>query len=167
MNISKVLFATIATILMTATMAFGQDQLPEVELKDIDGNEVNIADLASNGKITVLNFWATWCIPCKKELNNIAEMYEDWQEMYDMELVAVSIDDAKTKARVKSYVNGQAWEYLVLLDDNQSLKRALNFQEVPFTLLIDAEGNIVERMTGYEEGHEFELEDKIAELAEK
>lgn len=147
-------------------MAQGQDKLPEISLTNTDGDQVDVAEYGNNEKITVLNFWATWCTPCKKELNNIAEMYEDWQDDYNVEVIAVSIDDAKTTSRVKAYVNGQAWDYDVLLDSNQDLKRALNFQTVPFTIVVDQEGNIVDRHTGYVEGDEYELEEKIAELAE-
>lgn len=147
-------------------MAQGQDKLPEISLNNTEGEKVDVAEYGNNEKITVFNFWATWCTPCKKELNNIAEMYEDWQDDYNVEVIAVSIDDAKTTSRVKAYVNGQAWDYDVLLDSNQDLKRALNFQTVPYTIVVDQEGNIVDRHTGYVEGDEYELEEKIAELAE-
>ena len=112
----------------------GHKTLPNVNVKDLSNKTVNIADYGKNGKITVVSFWATWCSPCKKELNNIAEFYEEWQEDYNMELVAVSIDDSRNTSKVKTYINGQQWEYEVLLDPNSSLKRALNFQTVPYTI---------------------------------
>ncbi|MCB0516744.1 MAG: TlpA disulfide reductase family protein [Chitinophagales bacterium] len=146
---------------------FAQKSLPEVSLNDIDGNKVQIADYAKDGKITVFSFWATWCSPCKKELSNISALYEDWQEAYDVEVVAVSIDDQRNTAKIKPYVSGQGWEYTVLLDVNEDLKRALNFQSVPFTLVVDKEGNIAYEHNGYVEGDEYELEHIIAELAEK
>lgn len=142
-------------------------QLPDVNIKTLEGETVNIADYAKNDKITVFSFWATWCIPCKEELNNIHEYYEDWQEDYNMELVAVSIDDQRSTGRVQSYVNGTGWEYTVLLDVNEDLKRSLNFQTVPFTIVVDTEGNIVYQHTGYVEGDEYELEDFLSELSEK
>ena len=141
------------------------DKLPSIELYDVDGKKINLSSFSENGKVTVLNFWATWCTPCKKELNNIADLYEDWQADYDVEVVAISIDDARNKAKVKTYVNGQAWEYTVLLDPNGDLKRLLNFQTVPFTVIVDKDGNIVDKHSGYIEGDEYELEDKIAKLS--
>lgn len=144
-----------------------QDALPEISLFDMNGNKVQITDYAKDGKITVFNFWATWCTPCKKELNNIAELYEDWQKDYNVEIIAVSIDDAKTKANVKSYADGQAWDYTVLLDDNKDLQRLLNGQSVPFTVITDQNGIIVEKKTGYVEGDEYLLEEKLAELSGK
>jgi len=142
-----------------------QGTLPNLTIESLEGKKVNIKELATNGKITVFSFWATWCKPCKKELNNIAEIYEEWQDNYDVQVIAVSIDDARTSSKVKTYVDGQSWDYTVLLDKNQDLKKSLNFQTVPFTLLVDRKGNIVDRHQGYVEGDEYTLEDKIKELA--
>ena len=79
--------------------------------------------------------------------------------------MAISIDDSRNMAKVKTYINGQGWDFEVLLDSNSDLKRALNFQTVPFTLLIDQDGNIVYRHTGYVEGDEYILEEEIAKFA--
>ena len=138
--------------------------LPEVTISDMNGTKVNIADYAKNNKITVISFWALWCAPCKKELNNIKDMYADWQSEYGMELIALSIDDVRNTAKVKSYVNGQAWDYIVLLDKNQDTKRAMNFQTIPYTLLLDQNGEIVYSHSSYVEGDEFILEDEIKAL---
>jgi len=151
---------------LVSISAFAQDKLPDLNLYDLSGNKVNVADYGSNGKITVFNFWATWCTPCKKELNNIADLYEDWQEDYDVEIIAVSIDDTRTKAIVKSYVSGQGWDYTVLLDVNKDLQRLLNGQTVPFTVITDRNGNVIEKHSGYVEGDEYILEEKLMELAE-
>lgn len=158
-----------ATLILGMLVSFGslmaQDNLPSVQLSDVNGQKVDLADYGKNGKITVINFWATWCTPCKKELNNIADLYEDWQDDYDMEIVAISIDDARNKAKVKSYVNGQGWDYDVLLDVNGVLKQKLNFQSIPFTVVVDQEGNIIKKHSGYVDGDEYILEEEIAELA--
>lgn len=144
-----------------------QDRLPDVELTDMNGQRVNLTSYGESGEITILNFWATWCTPCKKELNNIVDLYPDWQEDFNVRLVAISIDDARNKAKVKSYVNGQGWDYDVLIDDNGVLKQKLNFQTIPFTVVVDQNGNIVERHSGYVDGDEYLLEEKLAELAGK
>lgn len=144
-----------------------QKRLPEITIQDINGGKVNIADYGRNNKITVITFWAIWCTPCKKELNNIQEIYQDWQEEYDMELIALSIDDARNTAKVKAYANGQAWDFIILLDKNQELKRSLNFQTIPYTLLIDQSGEIVYTHNSYVEGDEYVLEDEIKALVKR
>ena len=143
----------------------GERTLPAVTLSDVNGKKVNVQDLGKTGKVTVLDFWATWCIPCKKELNNISEVYEDWQKKYNVNIVAVSIDDSRSAPKVKPYVDGQRWTYDVLLDVNQDLKRQLNIQTVPFTLVLDQNGKIIYEHSGYTEGDENILEDAIAGLA--
>lgn len=158
---------SLAMALFVAFSLNAQDQLPSISLNDLDGNEVNLSDFSENGKITVFSFWATWCSPCKKELSNIADLYEDWQDEWDVEVVAVNIDDQRNYGKVKPYVDGQSWEYTVLMDPNEQLKRALNFQTVPFTFVLDQEGNVAYQHTGYVEGDEYELEDIFDELSEK
>ena len=156
---------SLAVLIFTFVFSFSQNKkLPDVSIPNMKGEKVNISNFGKDGKITVMSFWATWCVPCKKELNNVAEVYDDWKKNYNLEVVAVSTDDARDAAKVKSYVNGQRWDFTVLLDQNQDLKRALNFQTIPFTLLIDKNGNIVYSHSGYVEGDELLLEEKIKAL---
>ena len=162
------LFASLTIVLSVVFFSFSaktfEEQLPSIELKDIDGNTVNIQDFGNNGKITIISFWATWCGPCIKELDNMNELYEDWVDDYGLELIAVSVDDARNIPKVKPMVNGRGWPYNVLLDENRDLSRALNVSNPPMTFLIDKEGNIVYKHTGYTEGAEYKLLDQIKKL---
>lgn len=142
----------------------GGDPMPSVVIKDLDGKDVDLKALASEGKITVISFWATWCAPCKKELDNINLLIEDWEEKYNVQVVAISIDDSRNAMKVKPYVQGKKWDFTVLIDVNQDTKRALNYPNVPYTLLVDQNGNIVYKHLGYEDGAEDELEQEIAKL---
>ena len=165
-----IILAMIGTLSFTASYAqakkmFTEKTLPNVEVVHLNGDKVNIKEFGDNGKITIINFWATWCGPCKLELNNIADIYEEWQEDYNVELVAVSIDDSRNAAKVRSYINGQGWDYTILLDANQDLKRAFSFQGPPYTVLTDQNGIIVSTHSGYKNGDEYILEDKIKELS--
>jgi cytochrome c biogenesis protein CcmG/thiol:disulfide interchange protein DsbE len=145
----------------------GETGLPSINLTDLKGKTYNSLDITKDNKITVISFWATWCVPCKKELNTINEVYEEWQKKYDMKLVAISIDDSRSATKVKPYIDGQRWEFDVLLDINQDFKRALNIQSVPFTILLDQNGKIVYSHSGYVEGDESVLEEEIIKLTKK
>ncbi|MBL0309288.1 MAG: TlpA family protein disulfide reductase [Bacteroidetes bacterium] len=143
----------------------GAKTLPEVTLTDINGKKVNVADYAHSGKITVLSFWATWCVPCKKELNNMSDLYDDWKKKYNVQIIAVSIDDSRNASKVKPYIEGQRLPYEVLLDVNQELKRQMNIQSVPFTMVADSTGKIVYSHSGYVDGDEYILEEELQRLA--
>jgi peroxiredoxin len=154
--------------LLFAASAYSQEKkLPAIELADLNGNKVDVSSISTNNELVIFSFWATWCIPCKKELTNIMKVYDEWKENYNVKLVAVSIDDSRNVAKVKPTVEGSGWEYTVLLDPNQELKRALAFQNVPFTILADESGNIVYQHSGYVDGDEFHLEETIEALRSK
>lgn len=160
------LFALVLGLGVSSTL-IAQTDLPDVNVKTLDGKTVNIQDFGTNGKITVFSFWATWCSPCKKELDAIADIYPDWVEDYNMELVAITVDTRRALSKVPAMVQTKGWEYTILSDSNQELQQALNFQSVPHTVLVDANGKIVYSHSGYVSGDEYELEDKIKALADK
>ncbi|TVR79918.1 MAG: TlpA family protein disulfide reductase [Chitinophagaceae bacterium] len=166
----KITITLLFALAMTVSQSFAQSEnigrqhLPDVELQKMDGSRVNISSFGKNEKITVIAFWATWCAPCKRELANISDIYDDWREDYNLEVLAISIDDTRNVGRVRSYVNSQYWDFEVLLDTNQDMKRHLNFQTIPFTVLVNQDGRIVYTHSGYVEGDEFILEEKIKNL---
>ncbi len=141
-------------------------ELPSVELKTMDGKSVNTSDLGFDGPI-VISFWATWCSPCKRELNTIHELYTDWQEETGVNLVAVSIDDTKTMNSVAVYVDGKGWEYLVLMDPNGDFKRAMGVNNVPHTFLVDTDGKIVYSHNNYADHDEDLLYEEILKLTKE
>lgn len=159
-------FSSICLILMftTAFQPETVNTLPDLNLKSLRGETVNLASYGKNEKPTIISFWATWCKPCINELNAIADLYPDWQEEYGVELVAVSLDDARTAGRVRSVVNTAGWEYEILQDLNRDSQRAFNFQTPPYLLLVDAKGEIIYKHSGYIPGSELEIEDKLIEI---
>jgi cytochrome c biogenesis protein CcmG/thiol:disulfide interchange protein DsbE len=138
--------------------------MPSIMIKKLDGTPVNIQDYGKTGKIMVLSFWATWCTPCIKELNNVLELYDDWKKKYGLEVVAISMDDARTVSKVSPTVTALTWPYIILLDENKDLARAMNVNNPPQTILLDQSGHIVYVHNGYTEGSELELEEKIKAL---
>lgn len=138
--------------------------LPSVQVKTLDEQPVNIQDFGKTGKITILFFWETYCGPSIKGLDNILDVYEDWQTKYLCDVVGINMDDSRNSSKVKPLVNGKGWPYTILTDQNRDLSRALNITNCPYVLLLDQQGHIVYRYAGFPEGFEIELEDQMKKL---
>lgn len=147
------------TLFLSLTIS-AQDKIPNTQLKTLDGKTTNLQSIAENNDLIVVSLWATWCVPCKNELDAISEVYSDWQDETNVKLYAVSVDDSRTVKRVKPLVNGKGWDYEVLLDTNNDLKRALGASTVPLTLIIK-NGKIVYKHSGYTPGSEDDLFEEI------
>jgi peroxiredoxin len=143
-----------------------QKQVPDVKLKTLKKQTVSLHESLQQADYTVLSFWATWCAPCKRELNTIAGVYEDWQKKYDMQLIAITIDDQRMLSKVPAMVATNWWEYPVLADEDSSLRNAINVTSIPRTFIVDRKGNILYDHNGYKPGDEIELEEKLKALVE-
>ena len=158
-NILSLLF--ICQLSITALAQEKNHKLPAVDVKTLDGKTFNTANFDNGGKPIIIDFWATWCKPCVKELNAIAEVYEEWEKETGVKVIAISIDDARNMAKVGPFVNGESWDYDVYIDSNGDFKRAMNVNNVPHTFLLNGNKEIVWQHNSYSEGDEKEL---LAEL---
>lgn len=157
----KKLFA--AAMLLCCSLS-AMAQLPSVSLRMLDGKTIDTATLSNDGKPFIISFFASWCKPCNRELSNIAEVYEDWQEETGVKLYAVSIDEGQNAQKVKPFVDNHGWEYDVILDPNSDFRRALGVAMIPHVFIIDGNGKIAFSHNGYTEGAEQELIEKVRKL---
>lgn len=164
---SAFLFLTVNTFAQEDDKGLLNKTIPDMQLKNTVGEMISTGQLENGGKPMIISFWATWCTPCKKELNAIHDMYIDWQDETGVRLIAVSIDDQRTASRVVPYVDSKSWEYQILLDPNGDFKRAMGVNNVPHTFLIDGNGKIVYSHNNYAPGDEYELYDHVLKLSEK
>ncbi|MBS9768252.1 MAG: TlpA family protein disulfide reductase [Flavobacteriaceae bacterium] len=148
--------------LLCSTVTFSQKELPKATVKTLQGTETNLVELSKKSKFMVVSLWATWCIPCRNELTAINDVYEDWKEEVDVLFYAISIDDSRTAKSVRPMVNGKNWDFTVLLDTNNNLKRELSANSIPLTLVIK-NGKIIYKHSGYTSG----AEDDIFEILQK
>ncbi len=161
----KLVVTLLSLFLVVSIAAQQKQQLPSVSIKAMNGAPFNTADIDNGGNPIIINFWATWCGPCKKELNTIHEIYPDWVDETGVKLYAVSIDDSRNMAKVAPYANSRAWEYEVLMDPNMDFSRALNVNNPPHTFVLNANKEIVWQHNGYAYGDEEELYEVISKLS--
>lgn len=159
----KRLLITTFVVLMASIPAL-YAQLPAVTLKTIDGQSIRTDTLSNNGKPFIIDFFATWCKPCNRELSAIAEVYDEWQEETGVKIIAVSIDQAQNINKVKPLVDQNEWEYDVLLDPNSEFLKAFGGQMIPFVVVVDGNGNVVSKHSGYTDGAENELIEEVRKL---
>ncbi len=162
MKILKLLFSFSAFLLLFSTLS-AQKTIPNVSAYTLEGEEVNLLETYGTepGKVVIISFWATWCSPCKKELDAIAEIYEEWLDKYDVELVAISIDDQRSLTKVPGIVETKGWEFTVLHADPQTMQNAFNFSTIPQTYVLNKQGHLSWVHNGYTPGDEYELEEVI------
>ena len=157
-----------ALLFLTAFFAVAVDamaqKLPQITLKDMNGKSIRVDTLSNGGKPFIIDFFATWCKPCNRELDAIAEVYEEWQEETGVKIFAVSIDRAQNINKVKPLVENHGWAYDVLLDPNSELRRTFGGELIPYVVICDGKGNVVYKPNGYTDGAEEELIEKVREL---
>lgn len=139
-------------------------KVPSVDLKTLENKTVNSSMFSNDGKPIIISFWATWCAPCKKELNAVAEVYSDWKKETGVKLIAISIDDTRSSSKVLPYVNSKGWEYEEYLDVNSDFKRAMNVNMPPHTFILDGKGNIVWQHVGFKDGDEQQYIDVVRKI---
>lgn len=144
-------------LLFISSLLQAQEKFPNVPLKSISGTSLESKEIIGKGAPLVISFWATWCKPCLQELDAFSDISEKWAKETPAKIIAISIDDSRTAASIKKIVGLHDWPFTVLWDENQEFKRALNISLIPYTLVIDRQGNILKRYTAYIPGNEEKI----------
>jgi thiol-disulfide isomerase/thioredoxin len=146
----KILFAAVAALLLAnppANLKFS--------FKDINGRKVSLSEF--KGKVIILDFWATWCVPCKAEIPGFIELQKKYGGR-GLQIIGLSVDDSMPTA--KKYATEMKMNYPVLLaDGKEDILRAYDpIPSIPVSVVIDREGKIVSRHVGIVKMDVFEKE---------
>ena len=147
--------------ILLSVSSLSQNIVPNTKLKNLESEFIYTNDVLIENNFYIISFWATWCIPCINELDAIVDIYEEL-EKDNIEVIAISTDDARTKKRVRPMINGKDWNFKILLDENHDLKRALNIVGIPHTIITKGK-KIIYRRIGYSPGEEVDLFEFIRE----
>ena len=165
---NKISAILIIVLIMTCFILPGSlsgESVPDFSLKKLDGTIFNFREYIGK-KVVVIDFWATWCKPCKKLLKKLDKIYLDNKDK--IEVIAISTDNASAISKVESYVKSKRLSLTVLLDPDTSVARVFNPSlKIPFTVIINKMGDIVYSHTGYMPGFEKILRKKIETLTDE
>src|SRR3990172_7550902 len=123
-----------AVLLLAAGPAFAADRAPNFTLKDLDGQKFTLHDELPKGPV-LLDFWATWCAPCIEELPQINRIFNAYKER-GLQVIAISIDNPRSRAQVDPFVSGYGFDFRVLLDPDLDVRRRFGGDITPYTVLI-------------------------------
>ena len=141
--------------ILLSVSSLSQNIVPNTKLKNLESEFIYTNDVLTENNFYIVSFWATWCIPCINELDAIVDIYEEL-EKDNIEVIAISTDDARTKKRVRPMISGKDWNFKILLDENHDLKRVLNIVGIPHTIITKGT-KIIYRRVGYSPGEEIDL----------
>lgn len=160
----KINIAVLALVVMSHGILQAQENF-DFTIQLLDGEEIQFSEFNAGG-ITLVNFWALWCKPCRNEMKELEKLYGMYKES-GFEILAINQDTPRSAAKVESFVSSQNLSFNIGLDPNRILSDMFNVQAIPHTVLFDREGREVYRSTGYLPGDEFKLETEINKILEQ
>jgi len=132
---------------------------PEFTLKDLNDKMIALSSL--QGNVVLINFWATWCPPCRAEMSSLNNLYKEYKNN-GLTVIAVSTD--RSASSVKDFLSKKPVELPVLLDSESKVSRRFKVFSLPTSFLLDKKGVIVQKFLGEEEWDSPEMKKKIREL---
>ena len=146
-----------------AVQLVSAEKAGEFKLKNIEGKQVKLSDFQKEG-LVILDFWATWCVPCKNGLPKINEIHEKYD---NVNVLAINVDKPRKKAAAVSLVKSNRFSFHVLFDSKKIVQKQYNITNIPRTLIIDQDGIIIYDHTGYQRGDEKHYEEVIVKWLEE
>ena len=161
---SILLLLTMVLILSAGIASAGSP--PDFRLQDLDGNWFTLSENL-DGNVVYVTFWATWCVPCRREMPHLQKLHEDFGDE-GLTIIGINTDPPGTTSKIRPFINRYKITYTTVLDpDNNVLDKYNPTRELPYAVLIEPSGNVHEIFPGYRKGDEVILREKIASLLDE
>ena len=156
-------------MLCIASLTFAIDDspnsIPNLKIRMLDGSKTTIHELVKDGPL-MIDFWATWCVPCKKVMKFLNEYHQEFEEE-KFKVLMINTDSPRSVSKVKSYVRSQDYKFFIGMDPNKSISKKLNGLVMPTLILVDKGGEVVWRHQGYLPGEEVEIKSQIESVVNR
>jgi peroxiredoxin len=157
-------FSVLVMATLVASLGWAAQTLsgpaPGFTLESRDGGQVSLASL--KGKVVMVNFWATWCVPCRQEMPHLQALYERYNSL-GFELLAVNVEKNKAE-EVRKWLEETPVTFPVLFDPNNSVTKLYKVQTMPSTVLVARDGTMRFIHHGYKPGYEGEYQTQVRAL---
>jgi peroxiredoxin len=132
---------------------------PDFALRSMEGANLRLSEHL--GEVVVINFWATWCGPCRQQMPLLDDLYGKYK-LAGMTLLSINIDQDSERAAEMAHTLKVS--YPVLFDDRQEVSRAYDVSSMPVTVMVDREGVVRQVFEGFKPGYEKHYAEQIREL---
>lgn len=153
----KLFILSLIILFAISLLANEKQQAPQFELQNMKGEVVKLSDFSN--KLVLLDFWATWCVPCLKELPHLSKLQSKYGE--DIQVIAIDVDRPRSISKAKAYIKSNKFDFITLFDSNGEVTDLYNITNPPRTILINPAGEIIFEHDGYKRGDEKHLEAEI------
>ena len=145
--------------LIAADISENKETIPNIKLKDINKKKIQLLDLTKDYYV-LFNFWNMACEPCKKEMKFLNQFHEKYYD-YGFKVISINMDSPRSMSKVKKYVKSSKYSFQVLQDPRMDLFKKMGGSIMPFVVIVDNQGNIINKHIGYNLGDEKSLEEEI------
>ena len=156
------LFIIVGFLLSVDDFSKNKEMIPNVNLKDINKKKVNLVE-ASKDYYVLINFWNMACEPCKKEMKFLNQFHEKYNE-HGFKVISINMDTPRSMSKVKKYVKSSKYSFEVFQDPRMNVFKKMGGSIMPFVVIADNKGNVVNKHIGFNLGDEKSLELEIREL---
>jgi cytochrome c biogenesis protein CcmG/thiol:disulfide interchange protein DsbE len=151
-------------LICSCSSAFSQQEFPNIELKQFDNTPISSHSFADNGRNTLFIFWVSWQLVSRKKLQAIQDLYDVWTEKYNVEIIAVSVDDERTLSTAIKLTEDKRWKFTSISDPEKKLMQSWGVINLPHAVIFDQSGKLVYSKVNFDPGDALILEDELKNL---